>query len=599
MAMDTALVNSWYEVVRLTDPLIWTLAMEGSSIPNDADHDTLLPQAQKPSKHHLHHCRHSLRPSVSPSMTLSSRDHLSSSTTSHHTHHDSYCRSLLDPHPRNSLDWLKCLMQTSDHHAATASGKEQGPSKQLRKKSLRMMLGTHTHFGLAGEAVTPRTESHGTGHCSLRTEELVAVSNSMTSSGACCGEACRIQRPATPSATSSSCFVLRNGDHAGAAQGGDGLTSHAASTSPCNNASSTAAWTAAARSSPIVSASMAASAVAAVAAHSGSETETGPSKPLVGEQPTVPAQAAHHKNESGHGPRSGSAQSSRAAPSASSNSQRPVSATTAVSPSSSPSCTPPTNVHAHTSTGNTLTNTTTTNSDHATAIETNAEGGSTPTLSSTDTNATTSTSTSTSPSHHSVLILLSSSAIIHSVLEMTHKGLSRSKDATTAFFYRTFSPTYRICQLYVNSWSNGTQRRGLERIKTSVVRGDAFTLVRNTTTQMQDVWRRVMVAYSVKAASARTKVVSIASASAAWKAKKIDGNNGDIGTGSERNSSGNSTSSSSSSSSSSNSRNDNDSNNNHNNSAGVRTDENLNSKHKGVDKDKRDSSKSGGSKTRR
>ncbi len=51
MAMDTALVNSWYEVVRLTDPLIWTLAMEGGAIPSDGDHDSLLSQAQKPSKH--------------------------------------------------------------------------------------------------------------------------------------------------------------------------------------------------------------------------------------------------------------------------------------------------------------------------------------------------------------------------------------------------------------------------------------------------------------------------------------------------------------------------------------------------------------------
>ncbi|KAG9324237.1 hypothetical protein KVV02_002184 [Mortierella alpina] len=486
MAMDTALVNSWYEV--------------------------------KPSKHHLHHGRHPHRQSASPTLALSSRDHLSPSPSSLHMHHDSYCRSLLDPHPRNSLDWLKCLMQTSPHPAATASGKDQGRSRQLRKKSLRTMLGTHVDFGLAGEAVSRRTESHGTGHCSLEVEEVAATSSIMMSSGACCGQSYRLQQPATLSATSSSCFVLRGGDHAGPAPRGEGLTSHAASTSPCNSASSTAAWTAAARPSPIVSASMAASVVVAVAAHSASETETGPANPLVGEQPTAPAQSGHHKSESGPGTRNGSARSSMAAPSASSNSQRPVSATTAVSPSSSPSCTPP-HVHAHTNTGGTLTNTHT-DSDHATSIKTNAEGASAPTPSPIDANATstsistaTSTSTSTSTSslpsssHHSVLILLSSSAFIHSALEMTQKGLSRSKDATTAFLYRTFSPTYRICRLYVDSWNNGTQRRGLERIKTSVVRGDAFTLVRNTTTQMQDVWRRVMVAYSVKAANARAKVM--------------------------------------------------------------------------------------------
>lgn len=160
--MDTALVNSWYEVVRLTDPLIWTLAKEGSSIPSDVVHDTLLPQAQKPSKHHPHHCRRPHRQSASPTMALSSRDHLSPSTSSHHTHHDNYCRALLDPHPRHSLDWLKCLMQTSHHHAATASGEEQDHSRQLRTRNLRLMLGTHVDFGLAGEGIMALSLFFGT-----------------------------------------------------------------------------------------------------------------------------------------------------------------------------------------------------------------------------------------------------------------------------------------------------------------------------------------------------------------------------------------------------------------------------------------------------
>ncbi|KAF9575907.1 hypothetical protein EC968_001290 [Mortierella alpina] len=606
MAMDTALINSWYEVVRLTDPLIWTLAMEGSNIPSDAAHDALLPQAQKSSKHHPHHCRHPLRQATSPTMTLSSRDHLSSSPSSHHTYYDSYCRSLLDPHSRNSLDWLKCLMQSSNCPTATVSGEEQGHSKQLKKKSLRMMLGTHVDFGLAGEgivasprtlhgavaAVARRTESQGTGHCSLETE----VAATSMSSGGCCRESYRHKYPAAPSATSSSCFVWMSVDQAGAAQGGEGLTLHAASTSPCNNASSTAARTPAARSSHIVSASMAASAVAAVAAHSTSETETGPANPLVDEQPTA---SAHHIGESGHGTRSGSTLSSMAAPSASSNSQRPVSATTAVSPSSSPSCTPlPSYVHAHTSTSNALTDTHT-KSDQATGNKTNnnTEGDSTPTSSSIDADSSTSTSASTSapPSHHSALILLSSSAFLHSAIEMTQKGLSRSKDATSAFLYRTFSPTYRICRLYVDSWNNGTQRRGLERIKTSVVRGDAFTLVRNTTTQMRDVWRRVMVAYRLKAASARAKFVTMASASAAWKAKKIDGSS-DNGTGNERHSSGHGDNSSGSGSGSGSDKSSGNNTISHNGNTGVQADK---SKSNDMEKDKRGPSNGGGSRTRR
>ncbi|KAF9285477.1 hypothetical protein BGZ68_003829 [Mortierella alpina] len=167
---------------------------------------------------------------------------------------------------------------------------------------------------------------------------------------------------------------------------------------------------------------------------------------------------------------------------------------------------------------------------------------------------------------------------------MTQKGLSRSKDATTAFLYRTFSPTYRICRLYADSWNNGTQRRGLERIKTSVVRGDAFTLVRNTTTQMQDVWRRVMVAYTVKAASARAKVASMTSTSAVWKTKKIDGNSSDTGTGDGRSNSGSGAGSNLK---------------NPNSNTGVKTDDDHSGKNKGMEKDKRSPSNSGGSRTRR
>ncbi|CAO3571455.1 unnamed protein product [Mortierella alpina] len=526
-------------------------------------------------------------------------------------HHDSHCRSLLDPHPKNSLDWLKCLMQSSHHQATTANGKEQGHSKKLIKKSLRMMFATHVDFDLAGEAVSRRTESHGTGHHSLEVEDFAATNRIMMASGSCCGESYRLQQPATPSAISNSCFVLRSVDHAGAAQGGEGLTSHDASTSPCDRFSSTASKATAARPAPIVSASMAASAVAAVAAHSASETETGPVSPLAGEQPTAPAQSARQKSESGHGTHSGSARSSMAAaPSASSNSQRPVSATTAVSPSSSPSCTPPpSHVHLHTSTGNSLTSTHT-NSDHATPSQTNTDGGSVPSPCSTDTNnhtsiststsasTSTSTSTPTSPSHHSVLILLSSSAFLHSALEMTQKGLSRSKDATTAFLYRTFSPTYRICRLYVDSWNNGTQRRGLDRIKTSVVRGDAFTLVRNTTMQMQDVWRRVMVAYSIKAASARAKVVSMASGSAAWRAKRTDDHRGVAETGNARNSSGSDNNSGSGGGSGDG--NNISNHNNHKSHTGVKTDEDHNSTNKkGTEKDRRGPDSGSGSRTRR
>jgi hypothetical protein len=103
---------------------------------------------------------------------------------------------------------------------------------------------------------------------------------------------------------------------------------------------------------------------------------------------------------------------------------------------------------------------------------------------------------------------------------MVQKQLIRSKDATVAFFYRTFSPTYRISRMYYESWFNGSQRRGLERIQKSFVQGNAFALVKGATTHMKDVWKQVMEAYKVKAAKAKVEKARRMSAVAAAKAAK-------------------------------------------------------------------------------
>ncbi|KAK3843010.1 MAG: hypothetical protein J3R72DRAFT_489879 [Linnemannia gamsii] len=76
------------------------------------------------------------------------------------------------------------------------------------------------------------------------------------------------------------------------------------------------------------------------------------------------------------------------------------------------------------------------------------------------------------------------SALLFSTSQEFHQVWSQ----TTAFLHRTFSPTYRVGHLYWDSWTNGTQRRGLERLKTSVLRGDAFRLMQNTTVQLRKLW---------------------------------------------------------------------------------------------------------------
>ncbi|KAF9314710.1 hypothetical protein BG003_003905 [Podila horticola] len=94
-----------------------------------------------------------------------------------------------------------------------------------------------------------------------------------------------------------------------------------------------------------------------------------------------------------------------------------------------------------------------------------------------------------SPSNHDTArseitsIDLSSSTLLYS----TNQVLQERFVQTTAFFQRTFSPTYRVGSLYIESWTNGTQKRGLERLRTSVERGDALMLVRNTAVQLKSL----------------------------------------------------------------------------------------------------------------
>ncbi|KAI1316077.1 hypothetical protein EDD11_010466 [Mortierella claussenii] len=65
-------------------------------------------------------------------------------------------------------------------------------------------------------------------------------------------------------------------------------------------------------------------------------------------------------------------------------------------------------------------------------------------------------------------------------------------DQTTAFLHRTFSPTYRVGHLYLESWTNGTQKRGLERLRTNILRGDVFLLVKNMTVQLRDRFKQAI-----------------------------------------------------------------------------------------------------------
>ncbi|KAF8932713.1 hypothetical protein BGZ58_006858 [Dissophora ornata] len=223
------------------------------------------------------------------------------------------------------------------------------------------------------------------------------------------------------------------------------------------------------------------------------ETETTPKKPLAAEQPTEaaaalsydPSPALHMQSSS-----SSSSQRSTVSP--------PIATSSAAAPTATPSSV-----------------------SSANNPTTNADADVTDTVTSTRT-----------PTRFSKL--WPSETFFHTATNVIQKGLIRSKDATTAFLYRTFSPTYRISRLYVDSWGNGSQRRGLERIKNGFIHGDAFTLVKITAGRMKDVWNQVMAAYRVKSSAtalARKKDnnQSIGDSSKAEKPSPVSNCSGDNG----------------------------------------------------------------------
>ncbi|KFH68126.1 hypothetical protein MVEG_06855 [Podila verticillata NRRL 6337] len=413
--MDTAVIKSWNEVLRLTDPLIWNLAMDmdeshelghcngGIGIGNGSNglhgnngqsNGTIISHAQlKHSPSTLLPSKDSLSPSSSPpsSSSTSSSTSPSNSPSSPGSSHLAlnYCRSLLDPHPKNALDWLKCLViQTTDS--------DKDSSHETQKKELRSLLSrTSVDLGPAGAAITKRTGVPMSTSSSLSYNQGAAERIAGSSSGT---------GPTTTTATTTTTITTTS------------------TTSPSSTPSR--------RVSP--HAKPKATSISLDASISPEATYA----PSVGTNPVTGGQGL----ASSLSPPSDCETDSMARPSANS-----------IDISTSPS-----------------------------------EGVSSSIL-----------STKTATSEGGVVSTANPggpSALVHAAGLAIQRQLIQSKNATVAFFYRTFSPTYRVSNLYIDSWSNGSQLRGLARIKTSVVRGDAFTLIRSTTVQMKDVWHQVLAA---------------------------------------------------------------------------------------------------------
>ncbi|KAG0095082.1 hypothetical protein BGZ93_006335 [Podila epicladia] len=449
--MDTAVIKSWNEVLRLTDPVIWNLAMDmdeghsmglvnGSVIVNGGNGGNNCLHGNVGQSNGVTHAqlRHSpvtllpskdsLSPSPSSSSSSSSSSSTSPSSPSYHHFTSNYCRSLLDPHPKNALDWLKCLViQTTDDR-----DRDRDSSHETQKQELRSLLSrTSVDLGPAGAAITKRTGVPMSTSTSLSYNQGAAERIAGSPSGT---------RPAsttasTPSSTPNQTRTRR--------------VSHAKPTTTALSDTSIPA------EEPTYTQAL-------TSATPHSSVETNPAKQGLVSHSSIspPASVTDYESDSTSRPSSN------------------VDLANRINPSESGTQTSPTS-----------------------SISTKASGGE--------------RGGGGGGGGGGVVVSTSNpagaSALMHAAGLAIQQQLIQSKNATVAFFYRTFSPMYRFSNLYIDSWSNGSQLRGLDKIKTSFVRGDAFTLVRNTTAQMRDVWNQVLAARaSQKKVSKRQKELKAA-----------------------------------------------------------------------------------------
>ncbi|KAF9408563.1 hypothetical protein BGZ94_002272, partial [Podila epigama] len=197
--MDIAVIKSWNEVLRITDPVIWNLAMDmdmdmdmnmdmntennGRSQTSSTCTSSSKTNMSNGNAHIVTHAqlKHST-PSLSPvidkdtatlstsplpsssssssstsssspvtsSSSSSSSDLTSLSSTSSSSSHKTpnFCRSLLEPHSQNTLDWLRCLIiQTTMDESKDGDQNGQRRNRELRRFFSRTM----TDHGPAGE----------------------------------------------------------------------------------------------------------------------------------------------------------------------------------------------------------------------------------------------------------------------------------------------------------------------------------------------------------------------------------------------------------------------------------------------------------------
>ena len=149
--MDAAVMKSWCEVVRRTDPLIWSLAIDGANLTATDVESSLSPlhHHHLSLNHHLsHHLPQQQQQQVLSALASSSSPPSAKESGSSASALRNSCKSLLDPHPQNAIEWLKCLIQTTQDDAS----KDQG-HRQQRRKDQRGTFCSQADFELAREGM--------------------------------------------------------------------------------------------------------------------------------------------------------------------------------------------------------------------------------------------------------------------------------------------------------------------------------------------------------------------------------------------------------------------------------------------------------------
>ncbi|KAF9932065.1 hypothetical protein FBU30_008995 [Linnemannia zychae] len=533
--MDTAVQKSWCEIVRRTDPLIWALVMESSPSEQENNVNTILPSPPSAPVASIIASLPATRAGseLEAVATSLSQDILVGANKMFTSIRDSHCRSLLEPpQPQNGLDWLKCLIMSTPPSTNGDYVYSKRDSRKLQQRG--------SSLDIQGDSDITRCALTGMARDNEMMEVMVSKRASSASNSAKGASGPNSLPEKAPGSKGSSRSTPNNSKSRSSSK----LPSSPESTSKNthrNNASTSSnnnsknknnnnnknqnahcpktfnqMYYATSASSETVS-----------PAHFGSRMN----EDHYQHQYHAGANASSSNGQGAIISNSIATMATAAVANHVAVEAASASAAAALSSTELQQQGSESNSDAADHSNNTNNMADANNSITFTTIDTNTV--TTPVISLDTNNNNNNNNNNDNKNDHrnnSSMSMLRSGRIVtflpflstvtlDSATTFLVSTLTYSKDATTAFLYRTFSPTYRILTLYKNSWSDGSQLRGLNRIKNSFLNADAVTLVKTSANQMKDVWKQVMVAYSVKAKDAKAKKEQTERAKALKEAK--------------------------------------------------------------------------------